>query len=48
MVHVQQIKVGSSWMDSIVQFSKEDVLPKDKSEDDKVQRKALRFWLSED
>ena len=48
MVHVQQIRVGPSWMDSIVQFLKEDVLPKDKSEDDKVQRKALRFWLSED
>ena len=31
MVCVQQIKVGSSWMDSIVQFLKEDVLPDDKS-----------------
>ena len=48
MVHVQQIRVGSSWMDSIVQFLKEDVLPKDKSKDDKVQRKAPRFWLFED
>ena len=28
-------------------FLKEDVLPKDKSEADKVQRKAPRFWLSE-
>ena len=36
MVHVQQIRVGPSWMDSIVQFLKEDVLPNDKSEDDKV------------
>ena len=48
MVHVQQIRVGPNWMDSIGQFLKEDVLPNDKSEDDKVQRKALRFWLSED
>ena len=34
-------------MDSIVLFLKEDVLPKDKSEADKVRRKAPRFWLSE-
>ena len=30
-------------MDSIVLFLKEDVLPKDKFEADKVRRKALRF-----
>ena len=28
-------------------FLKEDILPKDKSEVDKVRRKAPRFWLSE-
>ena len=27
---------------------KEDILPKEKSEADKVRRKALRFWLSKD
>ena len=48
MVHVQQIRVGPSWMDSIVQLLKEDVLPEDKSEADKVRRKAPRFWLSKD
>ena len=47
MVHVHQIKVGPSWMDSIVLFLKEDILPEDKSEADKVRRKAPRFWLSE-
>ena len=47
MVHVHQIKVGSSWMDFIVLFLKEDILPEDKSEADKVRRKAPRFWLSE-
>ena len=47
MVHVHQIKVDPSWMDSIVLFPKEDVLPEDKSEANKVRRKALRFWLSE-
>ena len=47
MVHVHQMKVGPSWMDSIVLFLKEDVLPEDKSEADKVQRKVPQFWLSE-
>ena len=47
MVHAHQIKVGPNWMDSIVLFPKEDVLPEDKSEANKVRRKALRFWLSE-
>ena len=47
-VHVHQIRVGPSWMDSIVLFLKEDVLPKSKFEADKVRKKAPRFWLSED
>ena len=47
-VHIHQIKVGPSWVDSIVLFLKEDVLPKSKSEANKVWRKALRFRLSED
>ena len=41
MVHVHQVKVGPSWMDPIVLFLKNDILPKEKSEADKVQRKAL-------
>ena len=40
VVHVHQIRAGPSWMDSIVLFLKEDVLPKNKSEVDKVRRKA--------
>ena len=35
-------------MDPIVLFLREDILPEDKSEADKVRRKAPRFWLSED
>ena len=35
-------------MDSIVLFLKEDILPEEKSEAEKVQKKASRFWLSED
>ena len=48
MVQVHQIRVGPSWMDSIVMFLKEDVLPEDKSETKKIRRKAPRFWLFED
>ena len=47
MVHAYQIKVGPNWMESIVLFPKEDVLPEDKSKANKMRRKALRFWLSE-
>ena len=35
-------------MDSIILFLKEEVLLKDKSEAEKIRRKAPRFWLSED
>ena len=48
MVHILQIRVGPSWMDPIVLFLKENILPKEKLEADKVRRKASRFWLSED
>ena len=48
VVRVHQVRVGPSWMDPIVLFLREDVLLEDKSEADKVRRKAPRFWLSED
>ena len=48
VVHVHQVKVGPSWMDPIVLFLREDILPEDKSEADKVRRKASCFWLSGD
>ena len=38
--YIHQIRVGPSWMDPIVLFFKEDILPEDKLEVDKVQRKA--------
>ena len=41
--HVQQIRVGSSWMDPIISFLKEDTLPSDKLEAEKIRRKATRF-----
>ena len=40
---IHQIKLGPSWMDSISLFLKKDVLPEEKSEADKVRRKASRF-----
>ena len=46
--YVQQIRVGSSWMDHIVSFLKDDILPSDKLEANKIWRKEPRFWLSED
>ena len=48
VIHVHQVRVGPSWMDPIVFFLREDILPEDKSEADKVRRKTPRFWLSKD
>ena len=43
VVHVHQIRVVPSWMDSIVLFLKKDVLLENKSEANKVRRKAYQF-----
>ena len=40
--------MGPSWMDPIVKFLKNDILPKEKSEAEKIRRNAPRFWLSKD
>ena len=45
---IHQITLGPSWMDAVSLFLEKDVLPEEKSEADKVRRKAPRFWLSED
>ena len=47
-VQIHQLRVGPSWMDLIVIFLKDDILPKEKGKANKVRRKAPRFWLSED
>ena len=47
-VQINQIRAGSSWMDSIIRFLKEDILPEEKVEADKIQRKATSYWLSKD
>ena len=48
IVHVRQIRVGPNWMDPIVLFLREDCLPEDKSEANKIRRKSPWFWLSKD
>ena len=48
VVHIYQIRVEPSWMDPIILFLNEDILPEEKSEADKVRRNAPRFWLFED
>ena len=48
MPQIHQIKLGLSWMDSILLFLKKDIMPKEKSEAKIVRRKAPRFWLSKD
>ena len=43
---IHQIRAGPSWMNLIIQFLKEDILPEE-IEADKVRRKATRYWLFE-
>ena len=44
---IHNIRVGPSWMDSIMQFLKKDTLPEERVEANKVRRKATRYWLSQ-
>ena len=48
LLQVYQIKLAPSWMDSILLFLERDILPEEKSEAEKIRKKAPRFWLSED
>ena len=43
-VQINQVRARSSWMDSIMQFLKEDILPEQKIEADKIRRKATSYW----
>ena len=43
VIHVHSVKVGPSWMDPLVLFLKEDALLEEKSEANKIKRKASRF-----
>ena len=46
IAQIHQVRAGPSWMDSIIQFLKEDILPEERIEANKVRRKATRYWLS--
>ena len=48
VVHVYHVRVGPSWMNPLVLFLEEDILPDYKTEADKIRRNTSRFWLSED
>ena len=48
MIYVHHVRIRPSWMDPIIQFLSKDVLLEDKSEAEKIRRKAPQFWLSED
>ena len=43
MVRIHEVRVGSSWMDPIVKFLKDNILPEEKSEAKKIRRNAHRF-----
>ena len=43
MAQIHHIKAGLSWIDSIIQFLKEDILLEERIEADKVRRKATRY-----
>ena len=48
LLQVHQIKLGLSSMDPILLFLENDILPEEKSEAEKVRRKAPQFWMSKD
>ena len=48
VAQIHQIRVVPSWMNSIIRFLREDILPGEKIEADKIRRKAISYWLSED
>ena len=43
---VAEISSAPSWMDAIVSYLKDDVLPEDKKAAHKLKLRAARFWLS--
>ena len=45
---MHSIQVGPSWTDPLVSFLKQGLLPKDRGEAEKIHRKALWYWLSEE
>ena len=48
VIQVHQVRVGTSWMDPLVLFLKDDILPENKAGVDKIRRKTSQIQLSED
>ena len=48
LIWVYSLHVGLSWMDPIVTFLKQELLPEDKCEAEKVRRNSPRYWLSKE
>ena len=48
MAYIHEVRVGLNWMDPIVRSLKDDILPEEKSEAEKIRRNAPQFQLSED
>ncbi|XP_065632975.1 uncharacterized protein LOC136068960 [Quercus suber] len=48
VVRVHHIRDSLCWMNPVIKFLKDDILPEERGEADKIRRKATRFWLSED
>ena len=42
-VRAHEVRIGPSWMDPIVTFLKDDILPEEKSETEKIRRNVTRF-----
>ena len=42
-VRIHEVRVGPSWMDPIVKFLEDDILPEERSEAEKIRRNAPRF-----
>ena len=42
-IRAHEVRVGPSWMGPIVTFLKDDILPEEKSEVEKIRRNATRF-----
>ena len=47
-VRIHQVRSNPGWMDPIVNFLKDDILPEEKLEAERIWRNAHWFWLSED
>ena len=42
-VCIHEVRVDPSWMDPIIKFLEDDILPEEKSEAEKIRRNAPRF-----